>query len=83
MSRTGIVRDFLTQQELDKYEAEIREKAEDESLPLCPECGFKGLPAYDRFCPRCGTQMQTGDVWEDPEFDEYLKKLGIRKEDIK
>jgi NMD protein affecting ribosome stability and mRNA decay len=37
---------------------------------------------YERYCPRCGTQMQMGGVWADPEFDQYLEKLGIKREDI-
>jgi len=82
MSRAGIIRDFLAQQEYDRYEAEIREKAEDESMPLCLECGFKGLHVYGGYCPRGGTKMQTGTVWEDPEFDKYLERLGVKKEDI-
>jgi hypothetical protein len=81
-TRREIVIDYITQQEFDRYEAEIREKAEDESMPLCLECGFKGIPVYGGFCPRCGTKMQTGTVWEDPEFDKYLERLGVKREDI-
>jgi uncharacterized paraquat-inducible protein A len=77
-----MVLDYVSQQEFERFENEIREKAEDESMPLCLECGYRGQPIQDKFCPRCGTQMQVGDVWEDPEFDQYLEKLGIKKEDL-
>jgi tRNA(Ile2) C34 agmatinyltransferase TiaS len=85
MTRTEILRDFLVQQEWEKTEAEAAKKAIEESLPLCPDCGYRGEPEkmYGKFCPQCGTQMQTGTVYEDPEFEKVLKRLGIRREDIK
>lgn len=82
MSRLEILVDFLTQQEWDRLQAEIRKKAEEETLPLCPDCGFRGEPVYQNFCPKCGTQMQTGQVFVDPEFDKHLERLGFKKEDL-
>lgn len=82
ITRREIVLDFLAQQEWEKFQAEIREKAEEESLPLCRECGHKGEPIHGRYCPKCGTEMEMGDVWVDSEFDEQLKRLGLTREDI-
>lgn len=79
---------------LDFYETlivkEEQQEAEADKLPLCIECGYRGLPMrlpageLSDICPKCGLEgMQTGRVFRDVEFDELSTRLGINWDKIK